>query len=367
MSCLVEKNVKKDLIAKNKLIVGLLLTERCNLNCAYCYEKYKRDKDMSLSKAKEIISNVMSTKTVWTVVEFRLLGGEPFVMSDLIYELTAWALSQKWSKAYTFKITTNGTLLDDKMKLWLRNNRKSIQLILSLDGPDYVQNWNRSNSYGKIDFRFFSEVWPEQPVKMTISKRMISEIYNSFIYLNEMLGLKVSYSLAGGEHWTDEDLEKFKEEERKVFEYCTKKHIDIPSLYNFKFSHIMNKKHVVQCGIGRNVIVFDTEGKSYPCHMLLPNVIGKRKIPKISDFRNESLLSDCLCENCLVRNICPTCYAYNFVERGECCKRDHSLCLFYKSVIKSAAFYRMKRYSQQFLFSKDELNEIEAILFWHYT
>ena len=40
------KKIKKS-FSSRELIVGILITEKCNLNCVYCYEKYKTNKNIT--------------------------------------------------------------------------------------------------------------------------------------------------------------------------------------------------------------------------------------------------------------------------------------------------------------------------------
>ena len=348
---------------RKKLIVGLLITDRCNLNCVYCYEKYKKDKSASLETLKGIVKKVLQADSIWTHVEFRLLGGEPFLHSDLIKDLVDWSLKKKWDKKISFHITTNGTCIRPQMKKWLIENKKYVKVILSLDGPSYVQNNNRPNSYLSIDFDFFAKYWPELPVKMTVSKSGIQTLYNSVRYIHEKLNLKVSFNLAGGEKWNEEDFIVFEREQKKIFEFYRDKG-EIPKIYNIQLSKIYTST-VRQCGIGYDTVVYDMDGNPYACHLLLPNVMGNQKIPNISYFRNDSVLRDAECENCIIDKICPTCYAYNIVERGKACERNHNLCKFYLSIIKFAIKYKTKFYHKKKFYTSHEMQEIEAILLLH--
>ncbi len=357
------KKIKKS-FSSRKLIVGILITEKCNLNCVYCYEKYKTNKTITLSKMQEIISYVMNANSIWTDIEFRLLGGEPFIAFNLIREVVEWTFAKKWPKRCSFKITTNGTLLDEEMKRWLRQYRNRICVVLSLDGPAYVHNKNRNDSYSNIDYAFFREIWPQQFIKMTVNKNTISELFNSIVYIQDYLGLNVSFSLAGGVKWDKKDLEAFEEEQKKMMIFYTEKKNKLPPLYDIDLARILYpRKSNRQCGIGHNVVAYDTDGNSFPCHLFLPNVIGKKNIPQFSELANDQFLVDDYCKGCIIENICPTCYAFNFIERKNCNMRDHNFCAFYKSIIKYSALHKMNRYSKQFYFNRNELKEIEAILF----
>jgi len=84
--------------------IRMLPTDRCNLNCAYCWQRDNNTTDMStnsfctyLDKAKELKVGLMT-----------FLGGEPMIWSPL-YE----ALSLCTDRHVMTDMTTNGTLLTE--------------------------------------------------------------------------------------------------------------------------------------------------------------------------------------------------------------------------------------------------------------
>jgi uncharacterized protein len=56
------------------------LTERCNLNCAYCYLKEKKPRDMSPETAENIVRSFLSYNDKYG--HFTWVGGEPLLMGD---------------------------------------------------------------------------------------------------------------------------------------------------------------------------------------------------------------------------------------------------------------------------------------------
>lgn len=86
----------------------LELTPRCNNNCIYCYNVWKKDKNYSqnelgTSSWKKIIKKLGSTKS--NLISFS--GGEPLLRND-IFELIAFA--KKYF--YQLNLITNGVLLN---------------------------------------------------------------------------------------------------------------------------------------------------------------------------------------------------------------------------------------------------------------
>lgn len=80
------------------------VTGRCNLNCKYCWDMFKKEKEMDTQKAKGMIDEISSDECEMLL----FTGGEPLVRKDL-FELISYADSKKISN---IKICTNGVLID---------------------------------------------------------------------------------------------------------------------------------------------------------------------------------------------------------------------------------------------------------------
>ena len=85
------------------------LTNRCNLNCIYCYNRTnllaKNKKELSDTEWKLVVSNIISRLSPLFIT---FSGGEPFLRSELLF-----SLSRKLKKAKIYvHINTNGLLID---------------------------------------------------------------------------------------------------------------------------------------------------------------------------------------------------------------------------------------------------------------
>ena len=60
----------------------LKITNRCNLNCIYCYADNKNSKDMDFKTAKNSIDYILSDDADKLKIQFT--GGEPLLNFDLI-------------------------------------------------------------------------------------------------------------------------------------------------------------------------------------------------------------------------------------------------------------------------------------------
>jgi len=165
-----------------------VLTHKCNLSCAYCFENNRKGTELVTSYAdekfiKRIISEYLDNSSIGEC-EITFFGGEPLLCADVIKNVCEWTWSKKWKNGYVFFANTNGTVLTEEMKEWFKLNHSKIWLGLSLDGMESTQNRNRSNSFKKIDMPFFLETWPEQSIKMTIDPRQPLSFAEDIIFLH---------------------------------------------------------------------------------------------------------------------------------------------------------------------------------------
>ena len=61
-----------------KKTITLFLTHKCNLNCVYCYEKYKNDATMSFELAKNIIDEEFQKSEGYDYIEIDFLVANHF-------------------------------------------------------------------------------------------------------------------------------------------------------------------------------------------------------------------------------------------------------------------------------------------------
>lgn len=109
-------------------------TERCNLNCKYCYipDELRRDGvHMSISQVmealdilKEFFSGTMSEGMLPQIV---FHGSEPMLNREAVF-----AAIDKYSDDFNFGVQTNGTLMDEEAIEFLTS--REIGIGLSLDG-----------------------------------------------------------------------------------------------------------------------------------------------------------------------------------------------------------------------------------------
>ena len=340
----------------------VMLTYRCNLNCIYCYQKYKTSQNMTLETAKSVVSREVQLareSNNKNGIRFDLFGGEPLLQFDLIKELCAWIWETITDVKIDIFITTNGTLLDDEKKEWFKAHKEKINLIMSVDGRNDVQEGNRGCHSSDLPIMWMIETMPNYLLSMTVSRKALANFADELIYFHEQ-NYRIDAKPAQGEDWQKGDGKIYEEQLNKLADYYLA-HPDITPMYIFKetsYVHLLNnepnEKYGKTCGVADELVAYDVEGRLFPCHHFLPNVNGKTDILdylNTVDFTDSSRFVDDECMKCEILKICRTCSARNFNERGDVSRRDKRTCQIMLAEGKVVSSFQIRKYMQ----NKDNL------------
>jgi uncharacterized protein len=136
----------------------LQVTQNCNLRCEYCaYSGIYRNRThsnrrMNWETAKKGIDFYIGHSSDSNEMTFAFYGGEPFLEFNLIKKCCEYIKTSLTGKPYNVFITTNGTMLNDEILVFLQEYR--VHLTISLDGPSEIHNRNRKfpgNNRGSFD------------------------------------------------------------------------------------------------------------------------------------------------------------------------------------------------------------------------
>ena len=333
--------------------ITLVLTHRCNLDCVYCYEHHKNSCTMSAELAKKIVDDELTMNDGVSMVEFDFFGGEPLLEFDTVKEVVEYAIKKEYDKDYIFFITTNGVLLNEERKEWLRAHTDALQIGLSLDGTKDMHDKNRCGSFDAIDLDFFRTTYPEESVKMTVSKETLPDLAKGVIFCHNE-GFDVSCNLAYGIDWdSKENQEIFANQLSILAEYYLEnpqiKPCAILDINRIKSLSSQGDRSYRLCGAGYAMRAYDCDGTCYPCQFFLPICVGdeKAKAALSLDFSNFKLADDQIddkCKTCFIRNTCPTCYGNNYATTGNIYRRDMRLCKMNIIQFQAIAYLAAKRF-----------------------
>lgn len=350
-------------------ICSLMITHSCNLNCVYCFEKYKSkgNRFMPFEVAQAAILKELDTfrnkpRKANDRFAIEFFGGEPMLNFPLIKQIYEWVSSLDIDFPVMFQTTTNGTLFNKENLEWLTAHKDSFRIVVSIDGDQLMHQTNRGCDNQKIPLDYIVQNWQNSYFKMTVSKETLPSYAKGIITLTTK-GYKVPSSLAEGVEWSNDDRDIYKQELLKIADFYLKYPEYKPDQpFDYSFTKILGKWEVPprNCGVGVNVSIYDTDGKLYPCHLFLPIVhddAGMTKIMTEIDFNDDSSLIDEHCMKCPIRNICRTCYGYNQLERGDVKKRNLTKCKMLLAEAEVISSFQI----QYFMKRKETLTEDEKI------
>ena len=359
---------------KKQKTVTLFLTHACNLNCTYCYEHYKSNKKMTFLKAKEILDYEFKNMGEYNFVEVNLFGGEAFLEFQLVKDIVEYLENEPFGVPYIVFITTNGTLVHGEIQKWLKLHTKSLQCGLSLDGTKECHDKNRSNSFDRIDWKFFVETYPKQAVKMTISQETLPDLFECVKFAHQC-GFEVNCNLAFGIDWSKQDNENLL-------------NIQLSKLCNFYIEHpelnpcSLLSKEIEQigysqpketdlftrksCGTGTDMPTYDVDGEKYGCQFFAPLSLGKERAKKMQNVVMGKEINlgmiDEKCRGCVIRELCPTCYGANYVSSGSVYVKDKNMCKLTKLTMRATACLMAKKWDAGMLTDEYQGDREQALI-----
>ncbi|MFR9527843.1 MAG: radical SAM protein [Rikenellaceae bacterium] len=346
-----------------------MVTHSCNLNCIYCFERFKSNRMMTFETAKKIlISEFHEYEKSYTTgkrLAIELFGGEPLMNFDLIQMVYNWVEEISPKFEYIFQITTNGTLFSPHIKQWLVERKDKIRIVLSVDGTETMQQENRGCDLGSLPMQFVKEVWPNSYFKLTISPESLHNLAQGVIALYDA-GYKIAFSLAEGQQWEENADRLYRQELTTICNYFLNnpdKPLEHPlnkiftEYLDSRISTIVPEK---KCGAGTTIGMYDVDGKLYPCHLFLPMVHGNEAVlddVKHIDFTKKELLIDPKCRLCQAVKVCTTCYGYNYIQRGAVEKRDMGMCRLRLVEAQVISAFQI----EYFMRNRDTLNDYDLL------
>lgn len=351
-------------------ICMLMITHTCNLNCSYCYETHKSNRNMTIEQAKTIIASeaeMVFNSEEYDELQIDFMGGEPLVNFNLIKEIVEWLESDAINVPWICFATTNATLLDDERKAWFTEHRNSISLGASYDGTGNMQSTNRGTDRYHIDLEFFYNLWPDQGFQMTISKETLPNLAEGVLYVQRK-GYSLNAALAQGLEWTREDAKLYREQ-LCILKDAYLKDLTLQPLNRLtRFVEVHDApkseyKQIHGCGSGHNMVTYDINGKKFGCHMFSTIVLGDKAIGTTEiNWDDPELMVETYCEECVLRQFCPTCPGFNLKYRGALNRRDKRWCPLVLAEALTACEFQVERLSMLPSLTKEDAEHAQVVI-----
>lgn len=338
------------------------LTEKCNLQCKYCYEN-KEGRDLSFENIKCLIDNEINQKNKYCILTF--YGGEPLLKKDIIKKTINYIKLKKSKTKFFFGITTNGTLLDDDFIIYMKQNNFS-NICYSIDGTKYTYELNRMSKNEKYydydivlnNAKKLLDNFNFVVAMSVITKNNLENVGNNVEYLINIGFKYINLLLDYTYNWKDEDLGIIRQQLYDVADIYSNKiinedDIDIP-LLDSKIKTYINDKYNCNddCKYGMETINVGTDGNFYPCMQFVGNskfVIGNCKEGININLRRNLIekvkKENEICKGCAIKSRCKhMCGCRNLLLTGDINKVSPINCEIEKIIVEVADSMAEKLY-----------------------
>lgn len=304
----------KILSQRKPVVAYLLLTDRCNMRCRYCFvDTSKRRDELSTQEWKDLIDDIYSRGCR----AICLMGGEP-----LLHPGIEEIVEHVCRKHIICDMTTNGVLVPKMINMV----KKIDSLMVSLDGDEFANDANRGKgSYQKVLKAI--KIARENNVVVRINAVMTKQSQGCLKFLLNLAdeyGLYITFSITAA--FPCEDIKKVKEialgdeKIKKIFiqlkelrkrggrvlfsEPTLDYVINYPLPYNkiiFQGDLEHENFYKEKCLFGRTMFYIDANGDLYPCAALWnterfrPMNIGKDGFQKAWDNMAKLECLACFC------------------------------------------------------------------------
>lgn len=295
--------------------LGVILSEQCNLDCAYCgMDKTTTDK-INPHDFLESLGNHTWPENEDLRINF--FGGEPLLQFESIKKIVDGIDNDR----INFGMPTNGTILNEDMVAFLNENKISVSI--SFDG--LWQGQNRVQLSGKDStLAFERNILLMKQLSGIKSHTMITKgnynLLENHLYINKVLGTNTELTLIRDRNvWDGDSVIQLKNGIEELFcwyEEDTKR--DLPNFIMFYLRHFLlyESKGVVvnSCGAGEETNFF-SDDSVVPCVRFGGD---DDALGKIDEYRS---MTDC--QTCSVRNYCKKGCLYEQIKNegpiGELC------------------------------------------------
>lgn len=333
----------------------LQVTQQCNLRCSYCaysgnyYNREHSDKRMSFDLAQKAIDFYFAHSSETDKLAIAFYGGEPLLEFLLIQKCVEYAKARSGDKELIFYITTNGTLLTDKVIAFLAEHK--FATTISLDGNKEEHDINRKFRNGKGSFdlivnnlqkmksynegyfstvRYNTVINPNANLKNVIEYFSKSQLFDTRLVKLSMLtetGISDDSLLAMDElFWIPHRYEnlkvllnminKIKSEDLHPLYVNTKSTVEL--FYKELHQHsveMLTMHHGGPCIPGARRLFVNATGDLYPCERVSESIQDMKigtldygfNYEKIRAILNIGRLSEHQCLNCWNLRLCRMC------------------------------------------------------------
>jgi len=316
----------------------LHLTNRCNLKCTYCFVPHGFEtmtREVAFAAAKFAIENTPKTGEIQPPSGLLFYGGEPLLERTLIHDVVAHTqeIKERTGHPFIYKITTNGTLLDEEFLKFC----ETVNLMVGLSYDGIAQDDCRKFHNGKGSAEVMRDKIPlllkYQPYAIGLTVLDASTAHRAYDIVKWMYEHGFRYITVGMNYdrnapWTPKHLDVLASEYRKMgrlyAEWMKNEEKVYLSSFDMKIlSHLKGEKYNSdrrvtaqnQLSVAPNGKLYAASGHVGDVEMSIGDVFTGIDTEKHQYLMQKgSELLD-VCKQCAIRMRCN--YAYDSIRRVD--------------------------------------------------
>ena len=346
-------------------------SERCSLNCTYCYQFNKTGMRMSFETAKKFIDELLADKYGYInrynspaiIIEF--IGGEPLLEIGLtrrIYEYfldRCYELNHPWFTLHRLSICSNGLQYFDKeVQEFFKDYASNVSFNISIDGNKELHDACRiqPNGEGSYDIDMMAlnhynrNYTPERNSKMTLAPSNMKYLFESVVdFINNGM-TSINLNCVFEEGWDQQTALEEYNQLIKLANYILEndlEHIYI-AIFNERQEDVQSKySDGNHCGGLGSMLSLRPNGQFYPCIRYMPTSVGNNvkdlcignvntglvgrddnsEVLNMMDNITRRSQSNDICFECPLSNDCSWCSALGHTVFGTPGKRTSFICI----------------------------------------
>jgi len=304
------------MMPKQRVLIVLWTTGRCNLSCKYCYAGTTHQKqDMEFETAARTLDQFSDES-----MKVQFAGGEPLLNYPLICRIYEYVKIQGYD--VSFQMQTNGTCITPEIAAGIK--RMKISMGVSLDGPPDTNEYLRGKTREAIAG---IQCLADEDIKINLNSVVTSynveklpKLVNFAFYLGNVAGIGLDLLREVGRARVNADeirkatpeqlktaLTGMVEASRELYELTGKK-IGIREIQEAKqrLKSLTCGKDYCYASCGFSYVILPN-GDAYPCGSLIDNPdyymgnIISQSLKSITIEKSEPVY----CQTCIYYAICP--------------------------------------------------------------
>jgi sulfatase maturation enzyme AslB (radical SAM superfamily) len=263
-----------------------IVTDDCNFNCAYCFQKKEKQtiQPLCIEAAVDFFYPFLRDDHTNHI---NFYGGEPLLAFSRIKlaVLLLRARNTAGQKTLKFSLTTNGYLLTGEMLEFF--NRHHFGLMLSFDGlaqaarqpgslEKTVQAMKRLPAYPDIDVE----------INSVFSPRTIGRLADSLGFIIRRQGPDLTFNLSSIEEWPPQDIEILAGELKRLTAFLVRHyrqtgHIPVK---NFRTPGRSHSPGIFRCRAGEDHLAVSPDGLVWGCYLFHDYFKTRQNTPQYREY-----------------------------------------------------------------------------------